>query len=156
MTDLLRSTKPEPALLASPTVSSMATPTLVGTSPNLSATSTATSTPIVPRPESVAELDISCPESLTDYNDKPYDCVTGTNILMKGDITGFVAYTVQQCIDACSTFNQVAGNTTCKAVVIGKALSTDYKTNKGANCWLKNIAGPTGVFKGVTFAKLKT
>jgi hypothetical protein len=75
---------------------------------------------------------------------------------MKGDITGFVAYTLQQCIDACSTYNEVMANNTCQAVVLGEGLASDYRVNKGANSWLKNMAGPSVTFKGSTFARLNT
>jgi hypothetical protein len=53
---------------------------------------------------------------------------------------GIVAYTLQTCIDACSTMNQLQGSTKCKAVIIGTNMSKDYNHNKGATCWLKSTA----------------
>jgi hypothetical protein len=72
-----------------------------------------------------------------------------------GDLTGMVAYTLQQCVDACGTYNQVAGNTTCRAVVLISYLRDSYFGNKGANCWLKKTSGKAVVDTGYTLARLK-
>ena len=56
------------------------------------------------------------------------------------DITGMTAYSLQQCIDACSTMNDLAGERRCIAVALNGDLAEWYKANKGANCWLKNAS----------------
>lgn len=33
-------------------------------------------------------------------------------------------------------------------------MSNDYKINRGANCWLKNVTDPKGVWNGVSIAVL--
>lgn len=72
-----------------------------------------------------------------------------------GDLTGMVAYTLQQCVDACSTYNQVAGNTTCRAVVLISFLRSSYFGNKGANCWLKKTGDGATESAGYTLARVK-
>lgn len=53
----------------------------------------------------------------------------------------FTAYTLQACVDACSTYN-VANKTTtpCKGVALALDLSQQYYINGAANCWLKSEA----------------
>jgi hypothetical protein len=92
-----------------------------------------------------------------DWNKKSYDCFEGRNIWGRGDITGIVAYNMQQCIDACATFNAMGGMK-CAAVLLVRDLAKDYGTNKGAYCWLKNVTTPLDPtpMSGVMFAVLKT
>jgi hypothetical protein len=106
----------------------------------------------------VLKIDVKCPSTLQDYDKNAYSCEDDKTIPMEagtvGDLTGMVAYTLQQCIDACSTYNQVAGSTVCKAAVLISTLSTSYATNKGANCWLKKKAEGSVRAVGYTLAKV--
>jgi hypothetical protein len=77
------------------------------------------------------------PSSLKDWNGKLYATTPGKDIL-KNDITAIFAYTLQQCIDACSTMNAINNDDNCKAVVLISTLKREYEMNKGANCWLKS------------------
>lgn len=52
------------------------------------------------------------------------------------DVTGFVAYTLEQCLESCSLTNFVQGRTVCVAVVHSPKLSQQYVNFKG-NCFLK-------------------
>jgi hypothetical protein len=71
-----------------------------------------------------------------------------------GDITGITAYSLQQCVDACSTMNEVEGTTKCRAVALSQALSDEYGHNRGANCWLKNVTEPRAGRAKLTVAVL--
>jgi hypothetical protein len=77
------------------------------------------------------------PSSLKDWGGKVYATYVGKDIL-NNDITGIFAYSLQQCIDACSTMNAINNDDNCKAVVLISTLAAQYELNKGANCWLKS------------------
>jgi hypothetical protein len=49
------------------------------------------------------------------------------------------------------------GGTKCAAVLLTSAMKKEYLSNHGANCWLKNAAGPLDatVSPGVMFAIMK-
>lgn len=125
------------------TLVSIPTGTLTAPSPSPTA-SRSIYTP--PPAASVALIDISCPPatapSLKSYNDERYACTQGKGI-NGNDITGISAYSLQQCIDACSTFNTRGGSTKCAAVVLNADLAKSYDINNGANCWLKDTANLT-------------
>jgi hypothetical protein len=53
------------------------------------------------------------------------------------DITGITALSLQQCVDACSTWNTRNTATPCKAVVLNADVAGSYNSNFRANCWLK-------------------
>jgi hypothetical protein len=82
-----------------------------------------------------------------------YNCAEFTDIYTVGNLVGIVAYTVQQCIDACSSMNNVTRSSTCVAVAINNALWFEYEKN-GANCFLQNVTGPKMGNLGVTVAVL--
>ena len=121
---------------------------LVSPTSSVSSTSpSATSEPYkVKGPEDVDIIDIFCPTNALvsrPYN-KEFSCTNGQTIQGKGtDITGLISYSLQTCVDACSTYNDVNKDSDvpkCVAVVLGSGMKTDYAGNKGANCWLKNTA----------------
>lgn len=87
-------------------------------------------------PSAIAQIDNNCPESnsLRSFGGDRYDC-SDAETIRGSDIAAFVAYTLQQFVDACSTQNWIAGNMSCKAVVLNDDLSANYE--HGANCWLK-------------------
>lgn len=66
-----------------------------------------------------------------------------------------MAYTLQQCVDACSTMNMVIENKPCKAIVLSENLMQDYMGNGRANCWLKSTSQGVVDKAGVTVAVLK-
>ncbi|KAJ4293589.1 hypothetical protein N0V90_008872 [Kalmusia sp. IMI 367209] len=89
-------------------------------------------------PQDVLRINVSCPSStISSFRDDKYSC-KGTTDFHNNDITGIQAYTLQACIDACSTYNLYNPTKKCKAVVIGEDLATEYAKNSAANCWLKN------------------
>lgn len=57
------------------------------------------------------------------------------------DIIGILAYSAQDCMEACSYLNQVNGQrglgTSCWGITFNQDMSRSY-ANLGANCWLKN------------------
>ncbi|RYN88146.1 hypothetical protein AA0119_g12142 [Alternaria tenuissima] len=55
---------------------------------------------------SVVSIDTSCPPSLVAWDSKRYTCADDRNI-KDADITDISAYSLQQCIDVCSTWNAV-------------------------------------------------
>jgi hypothetical protein len=70
------------------------------------------------------------------------------------DLTSFTAYTLEQCVDACSQYNFRDKNATCQAVVINDDVAFLRGRGNGANCWLKsNTESFWG--KGFTTAKLE-
>jgi len=58
------------------------------------------------------------------------------------DRVGIVAYTIFDCMEACSQYNRFNGRNTCQAVTFNAALGRAY-ASQGANCWLKNATGPS-------------
>ncbi|XP_014551604.1 hypothetical protein COCVIDRAFT_30878 [Bipolaris victoriae FI3] len=86
-----------------------------------------------------------------------YSCLDDTNILDEPNLMAFTAYTLEQCVDACSQYSAISyRNETCKAVVISSQFREKYETGYGANCWLKGSAdnGSTGK-SGYTAAVLR-
>jgi hypothetical protein len=104
--------------------------------------SSASSPYIPPRPTDVSFIDVSCPDPpVTGWDNKHYNC-TKLSGIQGSDLTGISAYSIQQCIDACSTYNSIAGEDKCKAVVLNRNLKNMYTENKGGNCWLKSDVKP--------------
>ncbi|KAI1514786.1 hypothetical protein Ptr86124_006109 [Pyrenophora tritici-repentis] len=86
-----------------------------------------------------------------------YSCLDSTNILVL-NLMSFTAYTLEQCVDACSQYNAMKNdmNTTCKATVINSDFRKNYESGIGANCWLKGGVGSASTAKtGYTAAVLK-
>lgn len=70
------------------------------------------------------------------------------------DIVGVIAYTLQACIDACSTVNYLQGDGTCVALVLSRDMKTSYESNFGANCWLKKTSSALASDDNETVAHL--
>ncbi|KAH7549205.1 hypothetical protein J3E72DRAFT_344457 [Bipolaris maydis] len=86
-----------------------------------------------------------------------YNCLDNTNILDEPNLMAFTAYTLEQCVDACSQYSAMGNkNETCKAVVINSQFRERYETGHGANCWLKGSADDASTGKsGYTAAVLR-
>jgi hypothetical protein len=82
-----------------------------------------------------------------------YNCLDNTNIGGVIDLASFTAYTLEQCVDACSQWNFRAKDETCQAIVINNDIGYQRSDGNGANCWLKSNTGSFGG-KGFTTAKL--
>jgi hypothetical protein len=72
-----------------------------------------------------------------------YNCLDNTNIPDLPNLVAFTAYSLEQCVDACSQYSAMnnSTSTTCKAAVINADFSQRYESANGANCWLKSGAG---------------
>ncbi|KAF2448904.1 hypothetical protein P171DRAFT_428895 [Karstenula rhodostoma CBS 690.94] len=119
--------------------------------------------PYVPRePWRVNSINGSCPSPIIqnthvdERSDDRYNCRESTD--MGGyDIMWFTAYTLQACVDACSTYNDANMTTTpCKGVALALDMRQQYYENGGANCWLKSAADEDKLYdkKTTTFAWL--
>ncbi|KAF2824460.1 hypothetical protein CC86DRAFT_384087 [Ophiobolus disseminans] len=92
-------------------------------------------------------INTTCPSSTLSFGaDAPdlgsayqYNCLANKN-LRDADLTSFTAYTLEQCVDACSQWNAAHGNRGCKGVVISYRVMYKRQTGNGANCWLKSGA----------------
>jgi hypothetical protein len=71
-----------------------------------------------------------------------YKCQNNRNIANgNSDIASFTAYTLQQCFDACSQWNEMGrANVSCVAAVVSSKLAITRASGNGANCWLKSNA----------------
>jgi hypothetical protein len=98
--------------------------------------------------------DNSCPQTLRSYNSKLYDCIAQRNANEVGDIIAFEAYTIQQCVDACSNMNIIAGSVKCRAVAMTNGLNYEWHNNVAANCWLKSASQPSQEQDNTTLAVL--
>jgi hypothetical protein len=91
-------------------------------------------------------------------NDKyRYTCGPILNVgRQNDDILFLTAYTLQQCISACSEWSDMQiRNVTCQAAVISSRLGCRRSQGNGANCWLKSsVATSTGNIDDMTLAKL--
>jgi hypothetical protein len=69
-----------------------------------------------------------------------YNCEPRRSVGLGGvDVAAFTAYTFQQCVDACSQWNELSTKSQpCKAVVIAADLGNRRTIGNGANCWLKS------------------
>ena len=116
---------------ATPTIS--ATPTNAVTLTNSAPASGSAPAVCIPSTAvSVVRIDTSCPPSLVAWDSKRYTCTDNGNI-EDDDITGISAYSLQQCIDACSTGHAVHGSglyrgkllrTTCQSRIAQKVVLT--------------------------------
>jgi hypothetical protein len=92
-------------------------------------------------PEQVVLANNSCPPDNSDVktsNAESYRCMSGKNV-GGNDLAAIVAYTLQQCVDACSEMNNLASaRNACKGVVMAEDLSNRYLKGNRANCWLKS------------------
>ncbi|KAL1593809.1 hypothetical protein SLS60_010541 [Paraconiothyrium brasiliense] len=116
-----------------------------------------TEPPYVPKsPSEILRIDNSCPSSIISSSDvgspttDRYNCQEDTDF-GNNDIMWFTAYTLQACIDACSSYNVGnKTNTPCKGVALAEDLSHQYNVNGGANCWLKLGVEKDGFSKSPT------
>ncbi|KAM0344504.1 hypothetical protein ACHAPU_007477 [Fusarium lateritium] len=64
-----------------------------------------------------------------------------------GDLAPIIAYSIEDCMEACSAVAQKDANTGsgfhCASIVFGKRMSSEID-NQGANCWLKNATKAQG------------
>jgi hypothetical protein len=114
-----------------------------------------------PDPTNVVSLATVCPEQNNQqYTTKrseifTYSCgeyfvggdpASGGGLL--ATYTGFVAYTVEDCIEACSNMNgytqSLGTGPLCRAITFQPLLNQSYMANIGSNCWLFNSTGTTG------------
>jgi hypothetical protein len=87
-----------------------------------------------------------------------YSCLDNTNIPDLPYLMSFTAYTLEQCVDACSQYSAMSDgtNATCKAAIINAEFSQRYVNENGANCWLKSGAGDAKIGQtGYTAAVLQ-
>jgi hypothetical protein len=72
-----------------------------------------------------------------------YNCLDNTDIPDLPNLMSFTAYTLEQCVDACSQYSAMGNgtNAVCRAAVINADFSQRYVRGNGANCWLKSGAG---------------
>lgn len=124
----------------------------------VSSTAIATESIYVPPAASlVPYVNVTCPKDLVQsFNGKIYDCLDDSDVRDKtADITGISAYSLQQCIDACSTMNIVVKSSKCVAVSVNKWLGEEMQINSGANCWLKTSKANSFRRTGSTLAMLR-
>ena len=86
-----------------------------------------------------------------------YSCLDNTNTMDESDLMTFTAYTLEQCVDACSQYSAMGSkNETCKAVVINSQFRERYEMENGADCWLKGTVNSASARKtGYTAAILR-
>ncbi|OAL48512.1 hypothetical protein IQ07DRAFT_632853 [Pyrenochaeta sp. DS3sAY3a] len=118
---------------------------ILSTSATSSAPSSSVSVYYPPAPSLVALVNSSCPASgkiTVEVLDEfaTYSCTEKTDFI-GNDITGLVAYTLVQCLEACGQANRVQGGGTCVAVVHSPMLNIQY-ARFGANCFLKKATAP--------------
>jgi hypothetical protein len=118
-----------------------------------STTSSTPSTSLAPS-SGATTFNNSCPSTLRSYNSKLYDCIAQRNANEVGDIIAFVAYTIQQCVDACSNMNTIAGSVKCRAVAMTDGINYEWDNNIAANCWLKSASQPSQQQDNTTLAVL--
>lgn len=95
-------------------------------------------------PTEVSAVDIKCPEDngplISDTGDN-YECFQYNNC-PGSDLVNFVAYRFQDCINACSHWNEITNryspteNVTCQGAILATRMASHAKANHG-NCWLK-------------------
>ncbi|KAI1612007.1 hypothetical protein EDD36DRAFT_465854 [Exophiala viscosa] len=121
--------------------SAAATVTMTGTGTS-SATSTATGavknyTPLLPSQVNTTALDCNDQSTLTSESGDQFQLNCNMNY-GGNDIVDFIAYTLDACIEACSSMNTVANATTCHGVMFNANMETVYAEDSG-NCWLKSL-----------------
>lgn len=91
---------------------------------------------------------------VTTWDKSQYLCEDDTNY-KAGDITGIIAYSLQDCADACATFAKF-NNGGCDSFTHDADVARSYQINNGANCWLKNsrLTGGSNVDYNGSSAKL--
>ena len=77
-----------------------------------------------------------------------YHCANESDVDYDQDLLGLVTYTLQQCVDVCSSINWRANNTTCKSAILAKNMAQKYADTDHANCWLKIKGDGTNLLTG--------
>lgn len=146
-----RRSKPNPTIARtdpspSATTNPQATPTNSSNSGTATDTAPYTALPIA----QVRTIDATCPGDVLNYNDQlpglsrqyVYSCQNGTNYGDLPDLVSFTAYTLQQCVEACSQYNEMKLGTKCAVAVINSAVENlrTSKMGNGANCTLPGPA----------------
>lgn len=128
-----------------------------------SATTTTFVDYVVPEPSLIQTLNINCPELnntiLQDKADGQYRVGCGRRILGSSEtktFTALIAYSLQDCIQACYLYNVWVGQRNCTAVSWCKAMSYCSETNPGGNCWLFNASSSTSLDGNSTIAILES
>lgn len=129
-------------------------------SPSISTSSTTSSASSAPNsiytplpPSAVSRVGNSCPQSgslsLTVLGQtSTFSCSRQTDY-PGNDITGLIAYTMQQCLESCMLANYVQGAKVCVAVAYSGQLSAQYE-RLFANCFLKDSVASQEVDEGWT------
>ena len=135
------------------TATETAASTLISCPVPLGATTTLTNLS-VPAPSTIISVALDCPNltgqsyvsatghTFTQFcnHDYPNGSFAAGNIGTIRDITGIIAYSMNDCMDACSTMNQLQYGPVCAGVTFNAAMSMTYASR--ANCFLKNATGP--------------
>ena len=107
----------------------------------------------VPTPSDVISVKFDCQSSNTYYSTRTGDVFTrrcgidvaagtiGNNGWPVRGVMKIVAYTMNDCMDACSGYNKYNGPHTCQAVTFSAYMARFY-ARVSANCWLINATGP--------------
>ena len=94
-------------------------------------------------PKKVMSLDISCPSpTMSTWKSQSFSYREGKD-LAGFDIIGIMSYTIQECIDACSTYNHIRNANLCRAAVLLSDMHAAYFGDAGANCFLKDSFNET-------------
>ncbi|EXJ90458.1 hypothetical protein A1O1_03560 [Capronia coronata CBS 617.96] len=98
--------------------------------------------PLLPDQVNTTALDCAEQATITSRSDEQYQLNCNINY-PDNDLLNFIAYSLDDCIDACSSINTVSGDTQCHGVVFNANLEKSDQQGHG-NCWLKSImANPT-------------
>ncbi|KAH8709962.1 hypothetical protein GQ44DRAFT_714884 [Phaeosphaeriaceae sp. PMI808] len=91
----------------------------------------------------VKSVDVKCPSSILDMNigapnlkGRRYSCQDSVNS-NDTDLIAFTAYTLEQCVNACSQYSLKWTKQPCAAAVIGGDIEKRRNIGDGSNCWLK-------------------
>ncbi|TLS22784.1 uncharacterized protein PpBr36_06181 [Pyricularia pennisetigena] len=116
-----------------------------------------------PPTKDIETLQLSCPRldgtSFTGFDGKRFNIVCGVDENGPGreavgeikDVSAFVAYSFQDCLNACTTYNRLSGrdparpsSLICRAAVFRRSLNDNIALREGGNCFLKNATRASG------------
>ncbi|KAI1389603.1 uncharacterized protein F4822DRAFT_205905 [Hypoxylon trugodes] len=153
---------PSEAILPSGPETTTPEPTHIPTSTLSSTESTAylTTDYAAPRPSRVATLDIDCPALdgtvLDDWEANQYHINCGRRYIGGGDTetwSAVVAYSIQDCLQACSLLNDWWRTNLCTAVTWCSTMA-DCTSQFGGNCWLFNSTPAVELNENYTIANI--
>jgi hypothetical protein len=117
---------------------------------------------VVPEPTLIQTLYNDCPTLndtvILDTEDQQYRVACGRRLLGGVDTTTLselVAYSLQDCIQACTLLNAWSGGLKCSAVTWDTAMAYSYEVNIGGNCWLFDNASSISLNDNTTTAILE-